>query len=150
LNRGLISSHNGEELKVKKMEKLVSIKIHFDKVEKGFSETLTVRPLDENTYLVEETPALQIVGFKDIIEATAQEDGSLYYQRTVEKSNFQTFNYLLSKKVTESDLLKGLLAKILAEKGYWEILLGGLLFVYLPKGSALEVGQELDKIIATF
>lgn len=128
------------------MEKLVTIKIHFDKVNKGFSETLTFKPLGGNIYRVEETSFLQIVGFKDIIEAITKEDGSLEYVSIVEKSNFQIFTYLLSKRVIDSNQFKGLLNEVKENNGFWEIIFGGSVYIYLPTDSILDINKEMTKI----
>ena len=103
--------------------------------------------VDHNLYSVEETPVLvDCVSYKDIIEADLQPDGSLMFRRVVKKSEMQTYDFVLAKKVIDSEGFTSLLDRITKAGGHWEIIFGGWVLIHLPSESELDPGQEIEDI----
>jgi hypothetical protein len=103
--------------------------------------------VDHNLYSVEETPVLvDCVSYKDIIEADLQPDGSLMFRRVVKKSEMQTCDFVLAKKVIDSEGFTSLLDRITKAEGHWEIIFGGWVLIHLPSESELDPGQEIEDI----
>jgi hypothetical protein len=103
--------------------------------------------VDHNLYSVEETPVLvDCVSYKDIIEADLQPDGSLMFRRVVKKSEMQTYDFVLAKKVIDSEGFTSLLDRITEAEGHWEIVFGGWVLIHLPSGCKLDPGQEIEDI----
>lgn len=116
-------------------------------IEKGKSESLLVTPLGSNFYRLEESTLMEKAHFQDAIEAVTREDGSLEFLAVKEHSTLQPYSFLLSKQVIESGLLKLLLDNVKARNGFWEILFGSLLFIYLPEDSDLDPDSEINKVV---
>jgi hypothetical protein len=122
------------------------INLSFD----GFaSETVEVHELAPGRFRLAETPVLADppLYLGDVIEAQADERGVYQFQRVVERSSFQSHNWLLSRQVMKSEAMAVFKMVIEQSGGCWEQLFGGLLVVHLPADAPFEVERELDEVI---
>ena len=118
-------------------------------IEEGAKETLLVTPLGDNYYRLESTPFLTFdieLYWKDVIEASILDDGTLVYQRTVEYAPLKHVTYILSEKVVESVEFKDLLEAIKTQGGFTEVFMGGVLFCHLPENSSFDIDTPLKEI----
>jgi len=58
----------------------------------------------------------------------------------------QEYGLILSKKVIDSEGFNSLLNRVTEAKGYYDIVCGGWVFIYLPSGCKLDPYQEIDEI----
>jgi hypothetical protein len=115
------------------------------------SESLSLTPLDKNLYRLEDTPVFfDGVVMGDVIEVNVGFDNVLKFIKVVEKSNWQRFSWALSEEFIKSSFFQTYTQYVVCEGGQWELIFGGWLNVYVPKGSAVDPGVELEKLINGF
>lgn len=80
--------------------------------------------------------------YGDEIEVIGNGD-VLKFVRVVKASALHTRRYIWSKEIVETDKCKQMLDKIITMGGFWEVAMGGLVFLHVP------VGKEsiLDELI---
>jgi hypothetical protein len=113
-------------------------------------EVLDVTFLDKDTYRIEETPIFNPgVTLGDVIRVK-EERGIYYYVETVEKSNLDRYAWLLSKETVSSMEIAAFKQRILEIHGKWELIFGGFLVIHIPKDAAMDVDEEMNRIIERF
>ncbi|MBX7172533.1 MAG: hypothetical protein K1X72_16315 [Pyrinomonadaceae bacterium] len=110
------------------------------------SETVTVEKLTETKFRVAENavfiPRLKLgVEF----ETKVNQDGQYEILKITKRSKFKTKSFLLSRKFTESEY-RVLGDEIIRQGGFWQVDLGSIATVNLPKNSTL----DLDEIFRIF
>jgi len=113
-------------------------------------ETLLLTPLGHNQFRLEETSFTELgLFYHDIIEAEPKDGKEVRFVRRVERSGLRVFQFLLSKRLTESEVFAAFLQRVEAHGGYWEQIFGGILLVHLPRGSACRPKSELRTLFQT-
>jgi len=133
---------------VKSIQDFIELHLCFDGVGREV-EVLDVIQLDDDIYRIEENPVFtENVAFGDVIRVKPSNDVSLYIE-TIEKSRFTRHNWLLSKEVIYSVELKILKNKIRNWQGKSQQVFGGIFIVNLPADTAVDINDEVQKVIAT-
>lgn len=121
--------------------------------EEGGTSRLPLTSLGSNLYRMEvsevltETP----IYYHDIIEAKGWFGRKRDFQRIAEKSGLRVSCFVLSREIIEAGAFQEFLRRVVAQGGYWESLLGGVLIVHLPRHSACRPRHEvraLCKVLA--
>jgi len=76
------------------------------------------------------------------VEVMNSENG-LKFVRMVKASPFHTRRYIWSKEFMETDKCKQILDKIMTAGGFWEIAMGGVVFLHIP----IEKESLLDELL---
>ncbi|HTG70746.1 MAG TPA: DUF4265 domain-containing protein [Candidatus Udaeobacter sp.] len=133
---------------MKSIQDFIELHLCFDGVGREV-EVLDVIQLDDDIYRIEENPVFtENVAFGDVIRVKPSNDVSLYIE-TIEKSRFTRHNWLLSKEVIYSVELKILKNKIRNWQGKSQQVFGGIFIVNLPADTAVDINDEVQKVIAT-
>jgi hypothetical protein len=128
------------------MDDTLEIEVTFE-VEGVTVNNLRMTRVDHNLYRIEESPVLvSCPSYKDMIEADLQPAWSLIFRRVVKKSEMQTYDFVLAKKVIDSEGFTSLLDRVTEAEGDWEIVFGGWVLIHLPSGCKLDPYQEIEAI----
>ena len=120
----------------------IAIKFRHNAVE---VETMYAIKVAEDKYRVQG----QLLGdvritYGTIVEARPDEKGELWFYRIDRLSDFITETYLLPEQaIGKRDELRKIGEKVTAIGGAWEIVMGGMVFMYLPKDSNFDVEAEI-------
>ena len=108
--------------------------------------TLKLTPVGSRLYRICSIPMMiERVAFGDVIEADPRSDGSLRFVRAVEKGGWRTYYFLLPAELTESERITEVQNRVLSLGGYWERVLGGLLFLCLPPASDYDPTEDVRR-----
>ncbi|MDF2804900.1 MAG: hypothetical protein K0S61_4805 [Anaerocolumna sp.] len=129
------------------MDMIKSYRISYDSSGSEI-EALDLESLGDGLYRLHMTPLFfEEISFGDIIEAEMGNDDVLFYRRIVKKSEFKRFDWILSKKVTDSPEFQYFIENITDLSGHCEQVFGGVLIVYLPISCNVDINMELQKVI---
>jgi hypothetical protein len=104
--------------------------------------------LERNTYRLEEGTVLaESASYGDIVRLAKQEDGVFVFQGIITPSGLQRYWRLLSKDIIQSVLFQELLAKVITQGGYWQQDFGGVIDIYTPSSSSIDIEVEVNCII---
>jgi hypothetical protein len=110
-------------------------------------EALSMTPLQNNLYRLEETSVCGLLRFGDTIEAyPPSEDGSIRYRRMVKRSELKTHSYILSQKTAQSPEMSRIIERIDTQGGHCECIAGGVFFAHIPVEANIDIGDELIKL----
>jgi hypothetical protein len=127
------------------------INIQFDRCDtniefpsEGTTVSATVEALGGKRYRLRSAALLvESASFMDVIEADEAADGNLTFQRVVERSGWQVFDFMVSREFVASGKLEPILARAVDLGGHWERVFGGMLFICVPPGIAWNPTAEL-------
>ena len=105
-----------------------------------------VQPVSDTTLRVSEVPwMIEEFDYDDVIEVEAL-DGvgeSFLFVQVVLRSELDRMHFVLTRTAADSDLTP-VLDRVVQAGGYWELSLGGGLFVALPPGASVDVKAALS------
>lgn len=107
---------------------------------------LTVQVLNNTTIQIKEIP-FHLIGirYNDIIEV--EKVGQHYkYIKKIRITNCKRSRFLLNTKILQSEEFKEFLKHIEINGGDWELIMGGVFTVEIPKELKITPGIEIDKI----
>ncbi len=124
--------------------------ISFAEGEKG---NVLVTTLGANTHRLEWTiipivPTPELY-WGDVIETTAQADGTLRFLRIVSRGSFRHSMFLLSQAFLDSAEFTTFCNAVDNAGGKWERVMGGLVFVHIPDSSSFNAEVELERHMAS-
>jgi hypothetical protein len=113
------------------------------KTSTGLSEKVGAEELSANIFILLENPIFSCkVNYGTVVEAIPNENGELNFVRIVRASQFKTRKFLLESYAEQGDFSKMRIAEeIIAAGGTWEIAMGGLAFIHIPKDSQFDLDQ---------
>jgi len=120
-----------------------STRIYFNN---GDSEDITLTPLGEDLYMLEESSFLGEAMYKDVIRATRREDGNLLFVSIERPSGLVTQSWLLSQDIIDSSDFGSILERIMEVGGHWERAFGGILLVHTPDGRMQEITDRIKAL----
>lgn len=123
------------------------------RVDATASEGVYVEPVGPRLYRLEDSPIVanqeeDPVHAGDLTEVEPLPDGTHHLVRVVERSPMRHFDWIVPRVFSESEEYARFGAAVEAAGGWWQGAFGGLLWVHLPPGSALDPGAELSRRIA--
>lgn len=102
----------------------------------GSSETVFGEQVGDDTFKLLENPILNCrVNFGTTVKVKADENGELVVSRIIRASDYKTRRFLVSSTFNTTDLMQKIGNRIIEAGGTWEIAMGGLAFVHIPKAS---------------
>ena len=124
-------------------------KVYFPK--EAATAHLLMTPLGRNEYRLEETAVLleETLFFHDVIRAKKWIGRGLQFQRLVNKSGLQVYDFLLSQELAGSEEIQALLRRVTSGGGHWETVFSGILFVYLPADAKMNPEEEIQMFAET-
>lgn len=121
------------------MSEIRDIQITID----GGTETIRGEKRSDSVYYCLESPVfigLELYGCEvEVVEV----EGVLKFQRIHKESSYKTNIYAFSKEFLESDKGKKMKEKIIEVGGDWEQVMGGVIFIHLPKEKSYMLTQIL-------
>lgn len=99
----------------------------------GATETIYWGRVSDTIYRCEESTLFsETITYGCTIEVK-EIDKKLKFVRIIRDSPFHTFRYLWSKEIIASESCSAMKAKIIELEGYWEVMMGGIFIIHLPK-----------------
>lgn len=116
-----------------------------------FAQTMSLVPLGDDLYRINNSGLLSDLSYFDIIEASRESDDTLVFQRVVEKSKWRQFEYVLSERLVDpKNGLDVIINKIMKLGGNWENFFGGVVMIYLPPGVDYDPSADIQKLADKF
>ena len=113
----------------------------------GGSETVAAEQIGTDLYKLLENPILSCrINYGTTIKATANEKGELTLSKIVRLSEFKTRQFLLSASFTESEIREKIGNPIINVRGFWEVVMGGIAYVHIPRTSDFDLDKLLKDI----
>lgn len=112
------------------------------------SGCVSVTPLGDDLYKLEETPLVDYAAFGDVIEVEEIDNGCFVFKRIAEKSKYKCHELVLAKSLIESENFEKIVKRVEKEGGQWEIIFGGMVLINLPLDSCFDVAQEIQNMKA--
>ena len=81
-----------------------------------------------------------------IVDTEVAADGTLQVGRLISRSPYRSASALLDRGAIDSPELTELKLRVIDAGGMWEQLLGGILFVHLPRESGVDPRAEIDRL----
>lgn len=107
----------------------------------GAIEKIGAEQVSDDSYMLLENPLFSCrMNYGTIVKALPNDKGELIFVRIVKASNYKTRKFLLSSYAKDIDFSKRIGDPIIAAGGTWEIAMGGIAFIHIPK----ESGFDLD------
>lgn len=107
--------------------------------------SLPVTELGDDLVRLEAIPFMtEAANLRDVIKVQRRPDGSLEFAFVVVRSNWRTFTFFLSLQEAESPCTREFCSRLLSMGCYWELDLGGCLFVGVPP----DLDVDLNDILA--
>jgi hypothetical protein len=101
----------------------------------GVTTSADVTKVGPALYRLESAPiCIESITFRDIFEAEELDETTLRFLRLVERSHWQTFDFLLARETFDRENTRRVLQRVEDMGGHWERVFGGLLFICLPPG----------------
>jgi hypothetical protein len=95
---------------------------------------------------VEESSFITDAVYRDVIRAREMPEGVLAFVEVAERSPLITNSWILSQDTIESEAMKPVLARLMAEGGNWEQVFGGGLIVHTSPATARQIEDEVLRI----
>lgn len=107
----------------------------------GGSETVYAEQIDVDTFRLVENPIFSChIKYGSTVKVEKQENGDLIVSKLVRASDYHSRRFLLSS--LQAQRYKGDIGdKILEAGGFWEIAMGGFVFINIPRNSTLNLDQ---------
>jgi len=106
--------------------------------------------LGNSTFQLIEFPLLATsASFGDVIEVESLDDETYLFIRIVEKSDWQTHQWLLAQKTIESAEMQELLSELYQRGAHWQIDFGGCLSIAHPQNFYVDVKKRISEIVAS-
>ena len=122
------------------MEK--SIKLIILKGEGGSSETIAAEEISENTFKVIENPVFNCrISFGTIVKVTENAEKEMVVSKVVRASDYKTKHFLLSSISNIAEFKIKIGNPIIEAGGFWELVMGGMLYVNLPRESTFNIDE---------
>jgi hypothetical protein len=112
----------------------------------GDSERLSLTPVGENLFRVEESSFVTDAVYRDVIRATETQDGALLFVEIAERSPLVTSSWMLSQELIQSDAIQSVLLQVMDQGGNWEQVFGGGLIVHTTPATAKEIEEQILRI----
>ncbi len=116
------------------------------RTESGDSERLLLTAVGDNLFQVEESSFITDAVYRDVIRARETPEGVLTFVEIAERSPLITNSWILSQDTIESEAMKSVLARVMAEGGNWEQVFGGGLIVHTSPANARQIEDEVLRI----
>jgi Domain of unknown function (DUF4265) len=115
--------------------------------DENLSVSVPIARVGENLYRLEAVPFLiEGAGYRDVVEAEPVGEGKLRVSRVVERSGWRTFTFILPSWKIDGEWGQALLRRLEELGGYWERVMGGLLFVCIPPGLDLDPTEWAESL----
>jgi hypothetical protein len=112
----------------------------------GITEQLSLTPLGTGHYRAEQSSSADdSVNFGDIIAAEPTANGGLRFLSVLQKSQYTTLRWLISKRAAESAGLTAFLEQVTEVGGLWERTMGGVLILHLPQTPTFDAEREFKR-----
>lgn len=112
----------------------------------GGSETVYAEQLGEVTFRLLENPIFSChITYGTTVEVEEMQNGDLVVSKLIKASDFNTRRFLLSSSQSER-FNNEVGDTILKTGGFWELAMGGLAFVSIPKNSTFDLIQFFKEI----
>jgi len=106
----------------------------------GVKEKIGAEQVSDDSYMLLENPLFSCrINYGTIIKALPNDKGELIFVRIVKASNYKTRKFLLSSYTKDIDFSKRIGEPIIAGGGTWEVAMGGIAFIHIPKESAFDL-----------
>jgi hypothetical protein len=107
--------------------------------ERGSSETVAAEQLTPDSYRLVENPVFNCrINYGTVIRAR-EENGSLVMSSILRASTFKTRQFFIDPNYNTVDWGKQIGNPIIEAGGMWEIVMGGICFIHLPKTSTFDL-----------
>ena len=124
------------------METAIEINITYD----GGSEKIYCEKISDTIYrCLESCVFIDFITYGCEIEVE-EKDSELVFLWLYKESPYKMYRYALTKALTESEKMNEFKKKVIAIGGYWEIVMGGILFFHIPKEKD-ELTESILKIL---
>src|SRR5687767_8594825 len=108
----------------------------------SIDEIIGAQQITENTYLLLENPIFScLINYGTIIKVEPNESGELVMVGIEKESDYKTRRFLLSTFAKDSDFVTSIGDPIIAAGGTWEVAMGGIAFIHLPKQSNFDLDR---------
>jgi len=107
---------------------------------------LPVEHLGGDRYRLLSASMIEDLTFQDVFEADRIDDCTIQFRRIVEKSQWRTFTYMVSRELVESESLNQYLDSCDVRGFQWERLFGGMLFIHIPPGLDYDPTDEINAL----
>ena len=106
----------------------------------GIGENVGAEQIGENEYKLLENPVLSCkINYGTIVKALPNEKGELILIGILKASDFKTRKFLWSSNVADSDFVKRIGDPLIAVGGSWEVVMGGISFIHIPRYSDFDL-----------
>jgi hypothetical protein len=107
----------------------------------GVTEKIAAEQVSDDDYMLLENPLFSCrINYGTVVNALPNDKGELILVRVVKVSKYKTRKFLLSSCAKDIDFSKRIGDPIVAAGGTWEVSMGGIAFIHIPK----ESGFDLD------
>src|SRR5688500_18052243 len=96
--------------------------------------------------MLEQPILTEEVAIFDLIEVRQRDSDTLEFVRVIEKSNWRTWFFLLTKEQAHSNAMDQVRRKVEELSGVWALELGGCLSIALPPGTTYDPTSDVDGI----
>jgi hypothetical protein len=106
------------------------------------TEAVYAEQVGADIYKLLENPIFSCrINYGTTVKAIADENGELVLSKLVRASDYKTRQFLLSSSQKVSDVKDKILGEIEEAGGTWEVVMGGIVFVHIPKSSGFDLDQ---------
>jgi len=107
----------------------------------GIIEKIGAEQVSDDSYMLLENPLFsRRINYGTVVNALPNDKGELILVRIVRVSQYKTRKFLLTSCAKDIDFSKRIGDPIIAVGGSWEVAMGGVAFIHIPK----ESGFDLD------
>lgn len=108
----------------------------------GSSETVFGEQVGTDAYKLLENPIFNSrINYGTTVKVTTDKNGELVVSKILRASEYKTRRFLLSSFINQTDLKEKIGNRIIEAGGTWEVAMGGLAFVHIPKDSAFDLDE---------
>jgi hypothetical protein len=106
----------------------------------GVMEKIGAEQVSDDSYMLLENPLFSCrFNYGTIVKAQPNDKGELILVHIVKASNYKTRKFLLSSYAKDCDFSKSIGDPVIAAGGTWEVAMGGIAFINIPKGSGFDL-----------
>ena len=114
---------------------------------KGVIEKIGAEQVSDDSYMLVENPLFSFrINYGTVVKALPNDKGELILVRIVKASKYKTRKFLLSSYAKDCDFSKSIGDPIIAAGGTWEVTMGGIAFIHIPKESGFDLDLLFNEI----
>ena len=98
-------------------------------------------------YVDSERELTRLPQYQDEFEAETISENRIRFKKVLKRAPLKRYSWVIWKEIAESTKLEEFFVKISSEGGYWERIFGGIMTVYMPKDSKMNIENEFSLLL---